>query len=97
PVWSADGQQIAFATTTDTEVVPSRGGVVRRVLDAPARLIAWSPSGSGLAVSDAEGVSVIAADGAARRLTGTVLTSLFWADALYGTDRTRLLRIGLDG
>jgi Tol biopolymer transport system component/DNA-binding winged helix-turn-helix (wHTH) protein len=67
PVWSPDGASIAFLRHLDTDrnelvLMPAQGGPERKLADTraayrtdwPRSLLAWSPDGNWLAVSDRE-------------------------------------------
>ena len=77
PVWSPDGQRIAFASTSPSPgvYVTTRDGAYVNLAAAVRGAISWSPDGATLAVAEAEGVAP-GYNGDPRRLPDRVAESL---------------------
>jgi Tol biopolymer transport system component len=69
PVWSPDGQTIAFDTRDGVDTVPAQGGQVTRVA-VGASGVGWSPDGAHLAYTSSGSTFVSAPDGSDSRKIG---------------------------
>jgi len=73
PVWSPNGNRIAYVWRNSVYSISAAGGGHRRLVIANARSPIWSPSGQRLAVARRSGIWLVGQDGRnPRRLTRTV-------------------------